>query len=62
MSILKHILHFFLFQKTPKSEGEKWLQTWSKKTTTVDADKIHSPKAKPGIAIGEIDAKSVTIF
>ncbi|XP_076253873.1 snustorr snarlik isoform X1 [Rhynchophorus ferrugineus] len=46
-------------QNTPKSEGQKWLQAWSKKTTTVDNESRELPKPKPGIAIGEIDAKSV---
>ncbi|XP_044260668.1 uncharacterized protein LOC123008739 [Tribolium madens] len=44
------------------SEGGKWLETWSKsvreKPAEAEAQEV-PPGAKPGIAVGEIDAKSV---
>lgn len=44
-----------------ETEGGKWLETWSKSVRQKPEiqDENLPPGAKPGIAIGEIDAKSV---
>lgn len=50
-------------QDNPKSEGANWLKKWSKTVTKtkplVQESQIIPENAKPGIGIGEIDAKSV---
>lgn len=47
----------------PKSEGANWLKKWSKTVTKtkplVQESQIIPENAKPGLGIGEIDAKSV---
>ncbi|CAH1956664.1 unnamed protein product [Acanthoscelides obtectus] len=45
---------------TPNSDGAIWLQTWIKSMSKQQTKKKQMPlQPKPGIAIGEIDAKSV---
>lgn len=53
-------------QDNPKSEGANWLKKWSKTITKtkplVQESQIIPENARPGIGIGEIDAKSVKSY
>ncbi|XP_066153736.1 uncharacterized protein snsl [Euwallacea fornicatus] len=50
-------------KEVPKSDSEKWLQKWSKTVVrekeVLDQTQIAPKNAKPGLGVGEIDAKSV---
>ncbi|XP_066261804.1 uncharacterized protein snsl [Euwallacea similis] len=50
-------------KEVPKSDSEKWLQKWSKtivkEEKVLDQTQVTPKNAKPGLGVGEIDAKSV---
>lgn len=60
------IIHisYFVFQAVASpdvesSSGAEWLKSWRKTVSKTDGTTVTHLKAKPGLAIGEIDAKSV---
>ncbi|XP_030754992.1 uncharacterized protein LOC115881590 [Sitophilus oryzae] len=46
-------------KKQQNTDAENWINTWSKKVSSQEENETEPLKPKPGIAIGEIDAKSV---